>query len=84
MAARGPLAHPCVRALHVLGLLLAGTRRSSARLPATRILRRLPPARQRTPSRPILSAVCLSGLPLSCLSGSREPRCQSEARRLGA
>lgn len=61
LAARGPPAHPCVRALHVLGLLLAGTRPSAAR-PFTPSAschphsEEAPRPWQRTPSRPVLPA----------------------------
>lgn len=78
LAARGPPAHPCVRALHVLGLLLVGTRPSSARPFAPSASchphsEEAPRPWQRTPSRPVLSALPSLRLPY----GSREPRCHS-------
>lgn len=67
LAARGPPAHPCVRALHVLGLLLVGTRHISARpslprLPATHILRRPPDPGRGPPPGPssLLCPACAS------------------------
>lgn len=73
MAARGPLAHPCVRALHVLGLLLVGTRHSSARLPATRISGGPPqPGRGPPPGPSSLLCICPACLcPVCPGAGSR-------------